>query len=128
MLERARDVDEIILSTKQLVKVYRGRRGHAPVQALRGVDIELAAGRTLGIVGESGCGKSTLAKLLVGLETPTSGSITLAGTELGPRTSPEPRALARLIQMVFQDPHSSLNPRLSVEQATSEALVAHNMA
>jgi oligopeptide/dipeptide ABC transporter ATP-binding protein len=128
MLERAGDMDEIILSTRQLMKVYRGRRGHAPVRALQGVDIELAAGRTLGIVGESGCGKSTLAKLLVGLETPTSGSITLAGTELGPRTSPEPRALARLIQMVFQDPHSSLNPRLTVEQTISEVLAVHELA
>jgi oligopeptide/dipeptide ABC transporter ATP-binding protein len=121
-------MDEIILRTQQLVKVYRGRRGHPPVRALRGVDIELAAGRTLGIVGESGCGKSTLAKLLVGLETPTSGTIVLAGTELGPRTSPEPRALARLIQLVFQDPHSSLNPRLTVEQALSEVLAVHKLA
>jgi len=121
-------MDEIILRTEQLMKVYRGRGRHAPVQALRGVDIELAAGRTLGIVGESGCGKSTLAKLLVGLETPTSGTITLAGSELGPRTSPPPRALARLIQMVFQDPHSSLNPRLTVEQALSEVLAVHKLA
>ncbi len=120
-------MEELILRTDQLVKVYPGRRRHAPVQALRGVSIELHAGHTLGIVGESGCGKSTLARLLVGLESATSGTIELAGRELGPKTSPKPRELARLIQLVFQDPHSSMNPRLTVAQALTEVLDVHQL-
>ncbi len=121
-------MDELILRTEDLVKTYRGRRGHAPVRALRGVTVEIHAGRTLGIVGESGCGKSTLARLLVGLEPPTSGTITVAGATLSAAASRGQRGLARLIQLVFQDPHSSLDPRLTVEQALAEVLHVHRLA
>lgn len=115
----------MILSTDQLVKVY-GSRGRQ-VQALQGVSIALEAGHTLGIVGESGCGKSTLARLLVGLEAPTSGTITLDGRILSADSSLQAGALARTIQLVFQDPYSSLNPRLSVEQAITEVLRVHRL-
>ncbi|MDA8068076.1 MAG: ATP-binding cassette domain-containing protein [Actinomycetota bacterium] len=115
----------MILGTDQLSKVYRGRGGRPPVHALSGVSIALEAGSTLGIVGESGCGKSTLARLLAGLESPTAGSISLAGATLDSHTSPPSRERARLIQLVFQDPHSSLNPRLTVEQAIGEVLRVH---
>lgn len=119
---------ELILEARDIVKSYPGSHRGAPVQALRGVSVTLAAGRTLGIVGESGSGKSTLARQLVGLESPTSGTIKLAGRELTARARPKPRELARLIQMVFQDPYSSLNPRLTVQQTIAEALKVHKLA
>jgi oligopeptide/dipeptide ABC transporter ATP-binding protein len=119
---------ELILEARDVVKNYPGARRGTLVQALRGVSVELEAGKTLGIVGESGSGKSTLARQLVGLETPTSGTITLAGREMSAKRRPKPRELARLIQMVFQDPFSSLNPRLTVREAIGEALKVHRLA
>ncbi len=119
---------ELILEATDIVKNYPGRLGGEPTRALRGVSVKLEAGRTLGIVGESGSGKSTLARQLVGLETPTSGTIALAGRTLTAKSRPKPRELARLIQMVFQDPFSSLNPRLTVEQTIVEVLKVHKLA
>jgi oligopeptide/dipeptide ABC transporter ATP-binding protein len=119
---------ELILQATDVVKNYPGRIGGEPVRALRGISVTLEAGRTLGIVGESGSGKSTLARQLVGLETPTSGTIALAGSTLTAKSRPKPRELARLIQMVFQDPFSSLNPRLTVEQTLGEVLKVHKLA
>jgi oligopeptide/dipeptide ABC transporter ATP-binding protein len=119
---------ELILSTDAVEKTYRGRRGRPPVRALRGVTISLHAGRTLGIVGESGCGKSTLARLLVGLEPPSAGTIFVAGTTLTPERSAGRGRLARQIQLVFQDPYSSLDPRLTVERALGEVLKVHGLA
>jgi oligopeptide/dipeptide ABC transporter ATP-binding protein len=114
---------EIILRATDVVKEYPSSRGPA-VRALRGVGIVLEEGATLGIVGESGCGKSTLARLLVGLEQPTSGVIEVMGAPVdrSPRGS-----LARRIQLVFQDPFSSLNPRLTVSAALSEVLSVHRL-
>ena len=118
---------ELILEARNVVKNYPGASRGTPVQALRGVSVELEAGKTLGIVGESGSGKSTLARQLVGLETPTSGTITLAGREISAKQRPKPRELARLIQMVFQDPFSSLNPRLTVRDTIGEVLKVHKL-
>jgi len=115
----------LALRTVDLVKIYPARRGPG-VQALGGVSVALELGLTLGIVGESGCGKSTLARLIVGLERPTSGTIELFGEALpleGRR-----RELARSIQLVFQDPFSSLNPRLTVATAIGEVLAVHDLA
>ncbi len=91
-----------------------GRRG--TIQAVRGVDLALARGETLGIVGESGCGKSTLARMLAGLDHPTEGTIRLDGTPLDALLRRDRRALRRRIQFVFQDPLASLNPRKTVRQ------------
>jgi oligopeptide/dipeptide ABC transporter ATP-binding protein len=117
---------DIALKADHLVKVY-GRRGRQPVRALNDVSLVLPRGTTYGIVGESGCGKSTLARLLVGLEAPTSGTLEIDGEVMTLRERGNNRALARKIQLVFQDPFSSLDPRLSVEKALKEVLRVHGL-
>src|SRR6476660_8012789 len=105
--------------------VRRTRKIPAEVlKAVAGVDLEIARGEALGLVGESGCGKSTLGRCIVGLYTPTAGEIRYEGTVLGANRD---RATRRRIQMVFQDPYSSLNPRMSVRQMLSELLRAHHL-
>jgi oligopeptide/dipeptide ABC transporter ATP-binding protein len=94
------------------------------VQAVAGVDLELARGEVLGLVGESGCGKSTLGRCIVGLYQPTAGTIRFAGETL---QADRERAARRRIQMVFQDPYASLNPRMTVRQTLSELLRAHEV-
>lgn len=94
-----------------------------PLQALRGVSFELAAGQSLGVVGESGSGKSTLARLVMALDTPTQGSVELLGRNLHQLPEKELRAARRDFQMVFQDPYGSLDPRMTVERIVSEPLV-----
>jgi len=101
------------------------RRG--TVKAVDGVDFRLEAGRTLGLVGESGCGKSTLGRAIVGLESPTSGSVTLGGRNLAARTPAERDADRRRMQMIFQDPFSSLNPRMTVGQTLAEPIRLHGL-
>src|SRR6202795_1728212 len=96
----------------------------AVLRAVDGVDLELARGEALGLVGESGCGKSTLGRCIVGLYTPTAGEIRYDGATLPAKRD---RATRRRIQMVFQDPYSSLNPRMTVKQTLSELFRAHDM-
>src|SRR5438067_1298716 len=100
------------------------RQPRAVLRAVDGVDLELARGEALGLVGESGCGKSTLGRCIVGLYTPTAGAIRYEGVELPAKRD---RATRRRIQMVFQDPYASLNPRMTVKQTLSELLRAHDM-
>src|SRR5262249_1256148 len=91
----------------------------AVLRALDGVDLQVARGETLGVVGESGCGKSTLGRCILGLYAPTRGTVTFDGQVLLPQ---RPRASRRRIQMVFQDPYSSLNPRMTVRQTPPDLL------
>lgn len=96
------------------------------VKALDDVSFELNEGETLGLVGESGCGKSTLARLLVRLESPTDGSIFLNGQDMCAMRGEALRKMRGQFQMIFQDPYSSLNPRMSVFSALEEALKLHS--
>ena len=94
------------------------------VHAVQGITLDVRRGETLGIVGESGCGKSTLARMLVGLDTPTGGTITFDGEDLVAMARSSSRAVARRIQYVFQDPLASLNPRKTIRK-TLEAPLIH---
>ncbi len=122
-----------LLAVTDLVKHYRLPRQSllrpAPVvQALRGVSFTLQAGRSLGIVGESGSGKSTLARLVMALETPTSGSVSLLGRDLNVLSAADLRAARVDFQMVFQDPYGSLDPRQRVGRIVAEPLPPVNEA
>ncbi|MCW2713091.1 MAG: peptide transporter ATP-binding protein [Frankiales bacterium] len=109
-----------ILRAQGVHKTFRSRdrsgRRHETA-ALRGVDLEVPLGGSLAVVGESGSGKSTLARILVGLDAPDSGTVHLDGVDFPASTGATRRALQRQIQMIFQDPYRSLNPRMSVRSA-----------
>ncbi len=106
--------DSPLLSVLDLHCTYAGGRRRADLHAVDGVSLELYRGETLAVVGESGSGKSTLLRAVAGLHAPHSGSITFDGTALPPRSVRRSRKLRRMIQLVFQDPHASLNPRHTV--------------
>ncbi|MFI6446844.1 ABC transporter ATP-binding protein [Kitasatospora sp. NPDC050543] len=117
-----------LLSVRDLVKTFPGKRGRtgragSPIRAVDGVSFDVAPGETLGLVGESGCGKSTTGRMIVRLLEPTDGTITFDGTEIGRLNPTQLRPHRRHLQMVFQDPHSSLNPRQTVARIVSEPLL-----
>ncbi len=116
-----------VIEADGLIKHYPVRRGllggQALVRALDGVSFRLAAGRTLAVVGESGCGKSTLARSVTLIEPPTAGTLTFAGTSYDAADRRRHRALRQSVQMVFQDPYGSLNPRKTVGSILGEPLV-----
>jgi oligopeptide/dipeptide ABC transporter ATP-binding protein len=114
-----------LLEVRDLAVRFRTRRGE--LRAVDGVSFELLPGATLGLVGESGCGKSTIARSLVGLEQPASGSIRLAGVEMVGRSAREWLPHRRRIQMVFQDPAGSLDPRQRVGSIVAEPLSIHRI-
>jgi oligopeptide transport system ATP-binding protein len=121
---------EVILQAENLVKHYpikagvlRRTVGH--VKALDGVSFELYKGETLGIVGESGCGKSTLARMLMRLEEPTGGKLIFDGVDVYSQKGGAMRRLRRDIQIVFQDPYTSLNPRKTVGDIVGEPFEIH---
>jgi oligopeptide/dipeptide ABC transporter ATP-binding protein len=120
-------MSEAILRAENLVRIYRVRGTGQLLTAVAGVSLTLHTGETVGIVGESGCGKSTLARLLVRLEDPTSGRIELEGKDITGHRGADLRAVRRRIQLVFQDPYSSLNPRLTVGRTLEEVIEVHRL-
>jgi oligopeptide transport system ATP-binding protein len=121
---------QVVLAARDVHKRFRvGRRGLSGaagvVHALSGVDLVLPAGETLGIVGESGSGKSTLAQLLVGMQRPSSGEVTLLGEPLHLLRGRDLRRARRNIQLVHQDPYTSLDPRMTVSSIVREPLDIH---
>src|SRR4029077_19267490 len=103
------------------------RRPRPVVHALSGISLEVAAGETLGIVGESGCGKSTLARCMVRLIEPDEGGISFGGNDVRSLEGEARRRFNRAVQMVFQDPYASLNPRMTVGATLGEALHVHRI-
>ncbi len=121
--------DDIILEAVNVVKHFGGGStwlSRAPVvQAVDGISLQVRRGETFAIVGESGCGKSTLARVLMRLLAPTSGDVLFDGHEVGAASGATLQALRRDMQFIFQDPFSSLNPRMSVGKLVGEPLEVH---
>ncbi len=120
------------LQVKHLVKHFPVRGGMfnrvvAAVQAVNDVSFELEKGVTLGVIGESGCGKSTLGKTIIGLHPATSGTVTFDGTEMTGLSHRDMMPLRRRMQFVFQDPYSSLNPRMTAGQMLKEVIRFHDI-
>jgi oligopeptide/dipeptide ABC transporter ATP-binding protein len=106
----------------------RGALAHSEVFAVRAVDLELARGEALGLVGESGCGKSTLGRLLLRLIPPTDGRVLFDAEDLGLLSVPALRALRRRMQIIFQDPYGSLDPRRRIGDQIADGLIVHRLA
>ncbi len=118
--------EPLVLEAKNLTQHYRLSRGlfkeTATVKALNGVSFDLQAGRTLAVVGESGCGKSTLARALTLIEQPTAGSLVIGGQDVAQADAARRKELRREVQMVFQNPYASLNPRRKIGDQLAEPL------
>jgi oligopeptide/dipeptide ABC transporter ATP-binding protein len=119
--------DIVTLIISEVHKKYSIRQSKMVVNALNGINLQLTKGKTLGIVGESGCGKSTLARLIVGLETPTYGDITWNNEVLRRGSRNLWRNHRSPVQLVFQDPYSSLNPRQRIGDCIAEVVKSHKL-
>jgi oligopeptide/dipeptide ABC transporter ATP-binding protein len=121
--------DTQLVEARELTKRYsvRSRTGKATLTAVDQVNLSVAAGGILALVGESGCGKSTTGRLLLGLERPTEGTVTVDGHDLAALPARDLRALRREMQPVFQDPYDSLNPRMRIATILSEPARVHHL-
>ena len=125
--------NDVLLRVDNLVKHFPIMRGIfqkqvGAVRAVDGVSFEVKRGETLGLVGESGCGKSTTGRAILQLYRPTSGSVNFDGVDLVKLKGEDLRLMRRKMQMIFQDPYASLNPRMSVGEIIREPLIVHNVA
>ena len=118
---------EFLLQARGVTKQFRARHGHGLVNAVQDVSFDLLAGESLGVVGESGCGKSTLGRTLLRLTEPTACEISFAGEDILALSAREMRVRRRMMQMIFQDPFASLDPRMTVGRIVEEPLVIHGI-
>jgi peptide/nickel transport system ATP-binding protein len=124
--------ENALLEVRGLVKDYEiggglfGKKEY--VRAVRGVDLDVRRGETVGVVGESGCGKSTLGRSILRLIEPTAGTVRFDGMDLARLSASEMRRKRRFMQIIFQDPYSSLNPRMRVGAIVGEGLTIHRLA
>src|SRR5229473_5682948 len=132
--DRTRAETMTLVDVRDLVKYYAGERSwfglgraKAPVRAVDGVSFTIASGRTLGLVGESGSGKTTVGRTMLRLQEPTSGTVLFEENDVFALDATRLRALRRRMQIVFQDPYSSLNPRMTVEETLREPLQIHGL-
>jgi len=125
----------VLLELTDIVKYFpvkghalSGGGGKASVHAVDGVSLSVRSGETLGLVGESGCGKSTLARVMTALQPATSGTVSFKGQDITRLSSNKMRPIRRQVQMVFQDPYGSLNPRRRVGSILAEPFAVHGVA
>lgn len=121
--------EDVILETKDLCKYFGNKHGgRNPVKAVDHVSLQVYRGETLAIVGESGCGKSTLGRTILRLYEPTSGEVIFNGATIGKLSAAENKALRKEMQIVFQDPYASLNPRMKIFDILAEPIRFHDIA
>ncbi|HMP72428.1 MAG TPA: ABC transporter ATP-binding protein [Kiritimatiellia bacterium] len=120
-----RETPDELIEVKDLWVVYG--KGEARVEAVKGIGFKVKAGELVGLVGESGCGKTSTGRCLVGLETPTQGTMMCRGRAVSEWLGRSARAYRRKVQMVFQDPMGSLNPRMTIGASLGEVLQVHGL-
>ena len=122
-----KDVSTTLLESRDLIKYFPVERSDDVVRAVDGVSFDIKAGETLGLVGESGCGKSTVGRCLLRLIEPTSGEVLFEGQNILQLSNKEMQRLRRGMQIIFQDPYASLNPRMTIRSIVSEPLKIHGI-
>ena len=122
-------MQELLLDVKNIEVTYHGKKiGKHGFKALKGVSLDIRPGEVVGLVGESGCGKTTLGRAILGLAPVTAGEIIFEGRDIAHADRAERKDIARDIQVVFQDPYTSLNPSMNIEQILSEPLLAQGVS
>ena len=124
-------VDEPIIRLEDVTVTFKTRTGSLlhpnKIQALKGVSLSLMPGETIGLVGESGCGKSTTANVMIGLQKPTTGKVYFKGVDVTNRTAADRRRIGRVISVVFQDPATALNARMSIHDQLLDPMLVHKI-
>ena len=125
------DPNEPIIRLEDVTVTFKTRTGSIlhpnKIQALKGVSLSLMPGETIGLVGESGCGKSTTANVMIGLQKPTTGKVYFKGVDVTNRTAADRRRIGRVISVVFQDPATALNARMSVHDQLLDPMLVHKI-
>ena len=125
------DPNEPIIRLEDVTVTFKTRTGSIlhpnKIQALKGVSLSLMPGETIGLVGESGCGKSTTANVMIGLQRPTTGRVYFKGVDVTNRTAADRRRIGRVISVVFQDPATALNARMSIHDQLLDPMLVHKI-